>query len=154
MPRVKMTLMLTDRPAYHALEAHYQEVHPRHLRDLFAEDAGRGERMRAEAAGLYLDYSKNRISGETLRLLVALAEECGLRDRIDAMFRGDEINSTEKRSVLHTALRAPLGKCLAAAAVPEAGKPVHKVLSRMAKFANQVRAGEWLGYTGKRIQTS
>src|SRR5450759_5142839 len=102
-----MAFMLTDRASYQALAAHYQQMQKRHLRDLFAEDPGRGERMRAEAAGLYLDYAKNRITDETLRLLVALAEECGLRARIDAMFRGDRINSTEKRSVLHTALRAP-----------------------------------------------
>ena len=108
--------------------------------------------MRAEAAGLYLDYSKNRITDETLRLLVALAEDCGLRGRIDAMFRGDKINVTEKRAVLHTALRAPRGKSLAAAQVPEAGEPVQKVLGQMAKFANQVRAGEWLGFTGKPIR--
>ena len=144
--------MLTDRPSYQALEAHYQEIHRRHLRDLFAADAGRGERMRAEAAGLYLDYAKNRITDETLRLLVALAEECGLRGRIDAMFRGDQINSTEKRSVLHTALRAPRGQCLAAGAVPDAGEPVHQVLDHMAAFANQLRAGQWLGFTGKPIR--
>ncbi len=143
--------MLTDRLSYQALEAHYQQIHKRHLRDLFKEDAGRGERMSAEAAGLYLDYSKNRITGETLRLLTALADDCGLRERIDAMFRGDKINVTEGRSALHTALRAPRGRCLAAAAVPDAGKPVHKVLSRMAKLANQLRAGEWLGFTGKPI---
>ena len=147
-----MANMLTDRPSYQALEAHYQQIHQRHLRDLFAEDAGRGERMRAEAAGLYLDYAKNRITDETLRLLVALAEECGLRARIDAMFRGDKINVTEKRSVLHTALRAPRGQCLAAGAVPEAGEPVHQVLDHMAEFANQLRAGEWLGFTGKPIR--
>src|ERR1035437_4833348 len=103
--------MLTDRPSYQALEAHYQQIHQRHLSDLFEEDAGRGERMHAEAAGLYLDYAKKRITGETLRLLVALAEECGLRERIDAMFRGDKINVTADRSVLHTALRAPRGRC-------------------------------------------
>jgi glucose-6-phosphate isomerase len=150
MPHDKMTIMLTDRPSFKALEAHYQEIQGRHLRDLFREDAGRGERFCAEAAGLYLDYSKNRITGETLRLLLALAEDCGLRGRIDAMFRGDKINVTEKRSVLHTALRAG-GKSPAVAAVPEAGKPVQKVLGQMAKFANKVRAGEWLGYTGKPI---
>jgi glucose-6-phosphate isomerase len=144
--------MLTDRPSYQALEAHYQQIHQRHMSDLFAEDPGRGERMHAEAAGLYLDYSKNRITDETLRLLVALAEDRDLRACIDAMFRGDQINSTEKRSVLHTALRAPLGKCLAVAEVPDAGKPVHKVLGRMAKFANQLRADQWLGFTGKPIR--
>ena len=147
-----MTIMLTDRPSYQALGAHYQQIRERHLRDLFAEDAGRGERMRAAAAGLWLDYSKNRITDETLRLLVALAEECGLRARIDAMFRGDKINVTEKRSVLHTALRAPRGQCLAAGAVPEAGEPVHQVLEHMATLANQLRAGEWLGFTGKPIR--
>ena len=147
-----MANMLTDRPSYQALEAHYQQIHQRHLRDLFAEDAGRGERMRAEAAGLYLDYAKNRITDETLRLLVALAEECGLRARIDAMFRGDKINVTEKRGVLHTALRAPRVQSLAAAEVPEAGEPVHQVLEHMATLANQLRAGEWLGFTGKPIR--
>src|ERR1035441_9749712 len=106
--------MLTDRPSYQAREAHYQEIPRRHLRDLFAADAGRGERMRAEAAGLYLDYAKNRITDETLRLLVALAEEGGLRPRIAPGFRGDQINSTEKRSVRHTALPARGGQCLAA----------------------------------------
>ena len=144
--------MLTDRPSYQALQAHYQQIHKRHLRDLFAEDPGRGGRMHAEAAGLYLDYSKNRITDETLRLLVALAEECGLRERIDAMFRGAKINVTEKRSVLHTALRAPRGQSLAAGAVPDAGEPVHQVLDHMAEFARQLRAGEWLGFTGKPIR--
>src|ERR1035438_4019490 len=147
-----MANMLTDRPSYQALEAHYQQIHERHLRELFAEDAGRGERMRAEAAGLYLDYSKNRITGETLRLLLGLAEECGLRKRIDAMFRGDKINVTEKRSVLHTALRAPRGQSLAAGQVPEAGEPVHQVLQHMAAFAGKGRAGEWRGHTGKAIR--
>jgi glucose-6-phosphate isomerase len=147
-----MAFMLTDRASYKALEAHYQQIKERKLQEFFDEDAGRGERMRAEAAGLYLDYSKNRITDETLGLLVGLAEECGLRKRIDAMFRGDKINSTEKRSVLHTALRAPRGQCLAAAAVPEAGEAVHEVLEHMAAFAEKVRAGEWLGHTGKPIR--
>src|ERR1017187_9250800 len=120
--------MLTDRPSYKALQAHYQQIQPRHLRDIFEKDPARGERMNAEAAGLYLDYSKNRITEETLRLLSTLAEDCGLRERIDAMFRGDKINLTEKRSVLHTSLRAPRGQSLAAAAVPDAGEPVHQVL--------------------------
>jgi glucose-6-phosphate isomerase len=151
-PRDKMAFMLTDRASYKALAAHYQQIRERRLQELFDEDAGRGERMRAEAAGLYLDYSKNRITDETLRLLVGLAEECGLRKRIDGMFRGDKINSTEKRSVLHTALRAPRGQCLAAAAVPEAGEAVHQVLEHMAAFVRQVRAGEWLGHTGKPIR--
>ena len=102
--------MLTDRPAYKALQAHHEEIAKLHLRELFDEDRKRGERFTAEAAGLYLDYSKNRVTRETMKLLVALAEECGLRKRIDAMFRGDAINITEKRAVLHTALRAPEGK--------------------------------------------
>jgi glucose-6-phosphate isomerase len=143
--------MLTDRQSYQALQAHYQQINGLHLRDLFKEDPARGERMCAEAAGLYLDYSKNRITDQTLRLLVALAEDCGLRDRIDEMFRGEPINVTEKRAVLHTALRAPMGNSLATEQVPEAGKPVHRVLGQMAKFANQVRAGEWLGFTGKPV---
>src|SRR3954447_24136519 len=143
--------MLTDRASYRALQAHYEQIKHLHLRDLFHEDPSRGTSMSAEAAGLYLDYSKNRITQETLRLLIALVEDCGLRDRIDAMFRGDPINVTEKRAVLHTALRAPTGKSLAAEQVPEAGKPVQKVLGQMAKFANHVRAGEWLGFTGKPV---
>src|SRR5919199_5606961 len=101
------TQSLTKRQAWQALEAHYQEIRDRHLRDLFAEDSERGERLTAEGAGLYLDYSKNRITDETFRLLLDLAEECGLRARIDAMFRGEKINLTEDRAVLHTALRAP-----------------------------------------------
>ena len=144
--------MLTDRPFYQALQAHYQQIQQRHLRDLFKDDPKRGERMHAEAAGLYLDFSKNRITDETLRLLTALAGDRGLRERIDAMFRGDRINVTENRSVLHTALRAPRGKSLAAAAVPEAGEAVHQVLDHMAEFARQIRAGEWLGFTGKPVR--
>ena len=147
-----MTFMLTDRPSYRALQAHYQQIQQRHLREFFEKDPARGERMNAEAAGLYLDYSKNRITEETLRLLSALAEDCGLRERIDAMFRGDKINLTEKRSVLHTALRAPRGQSLAAGAVPEAGEPVHQVLGHMAEFAASLRAGSWLGFTGKPIR--
>ena len=103
------TPVLTARPAWQALTAHYQQVRDRHLRQLFADDPERGERMTAEAAGLYLDYSKNRLTDETLRLLLQLAEACGLRGRIDAMFRGDKINLTEDRAVLHVALRAPRG---------------------------------------------
>jgi glucose-6-phosphate isomerase len=144
--------MLNDRPSYQALEAHFEQVRHVHLRELFAADNKRGERLSAEAAGLYLDYSKNRVTDQTLELFVALAEDCGLRGRIDAMFRGDKINSTEGRAVLHTALRAPRGKSLAAAQVPEAGEPVHEVLDRMGAFADRVRAGEWLGFTGKPIR--
>ena len=101
-----MTMPLRQRPAWKALEAHYREIKDLHLRKLFADDPRRGERLTAEAVGLYLDYSKNRVTDETLKLLVRLADECGLRDRIDAMFRGDKINVTENRAVLHTALRA------------------------------------------------
>ena len=143
--------LLTERPAWRALAGHYQTVRGLHLRQLFAEDPRRGERLTAEAAGLYLDYSKNRITDETMRLLLRLAEECGLRERINAMFRGDRINETERRAVLHTALRAPEGERLlvdGVDVVPE----VHAVLSRMAAFSLRVRSGEWLGYTGKRIR--
>src|SRR3954451_15627058 len=142
---------LTQRPAWKALEAHYQKVRDVHLRQLFADDPKRGERLTAEGVGLYLDYSKNRITDETLKLLLRLAEESGLRDRIDAMFRGDKINITEKRAVLHTALRAPRGASIIVDGenvVPH----VHAVLDRMADFANRVRTGSWKGYAGKRIR--
>ena len=142
---------LTERPAWKALEAHYQQVRELHLRELFADDPGRGERMTAEAAGLYLDYSKNRITDETLKLLLQLAEESGLRARIDAMFRGEKINLTEKRAVLHVALRAPKGAVIVVDGenvVPE----VHAVLDKMANFSDRVRSGAWLGHTGKRIR--
>ena len=142
---------LTERPAWKALEAHYQQVRELHLRKLFADDPGRGERMTAEAVGLYLDYSKNRVTDETLKLLVQLAEESGLRARIDAMFRGEKINLTENRAVLHVALRAPKGASIIVDGenvVPE----VHAVLDKMADFSDQVRSGEWLGHTGKRIR--
>jgi glucose-6-phosphate isomerase len=144
--------MLTDRPSYQALQAHYAQIQSVHLRDLFAEDPKRGERLSGEAAGLYLDYSKNRVTDETLRLLLALAEDCGLRAKIDAMFHGERINTTEDRAVLHTALRAPRGQSLAKKLVPESDGPVHDVLDRMAKFANQIRTGHFLGYTGKPIR--
>ncbi|MCB2147304.1 MAG: glucose-6-phosphate isomerase [Deltaproteobacteria bacterium] len=142
---------LTERPAWKALQAHFETIRDLHLRQLFADDPGRGERLTAEFAGIYLDYSKNRITDETLRLLVELAEECGLRERIDAMFHGEPINVTEKRAVLHTALRAPRSERIVVEGldvVPE----VHAVLDRMAAFARQVRSGEWRGYTGKRIR--
>jgi len=141
---------LTQRPAWKALEAHYETMRHRHLRQLFADDPGRGERLTAEAAGLYLDYSKNRITDETVQLLLALAGECGLRARIDAMFGGEKINVTEQRAVLHVALRAPKGESIVvdgADVVPA----VHAVLDRMAAFADEIRSGEWLGHTGKRI---
>jgi glucose-6-phosphate isomerase len=139
-----------DRPAWRALAAHHAEIGPRHLRELFAGDAARGERLVLEAAGLFLDYSKNRVDDETMRRLVALAEECGLRERTAAMFRGDVVNRTEKRSVLHVALRKPAGETLVVEGVDVVAE-VHAVLDRMVAFAESVRSGRWLGYTGKRI---
>ena len=144
------TGQLTERPAWKALEAHHRNIRTVHLRELFARDPGRGERLTAEAAGLYLDYSKNRIADDTLPLLVSLAEESGLRARIDAMFRGEPINVSEKRAVLHVALRAPRGASLQVDGrnvVPD----VHAVLDRMTVFANRLRGGEWKGHTGQRI---
>ena len=140
-----------ERPAWKALEAHYKKVRKLHLRKLFADDPTRGERMTAEAAGIYLDYSKNRITDETLKLLLQLAEESGLRARIDAMFRGEKINITENRAVLHVALRAPKGASIVVDGknvVPE----VHAVLDKMADFSDRVRSGAWKGHTGKRIR--
>jgi glucose-6-phosphate isomerase len=142
---------LNERREWQALEEHYQQTRHLHLRDLFATDPTRGERLTAEAAGLYLDYSKHRITDETLDLLVQLAEASGLRDRIDAMFRGDKINGTEDRAVLHVALRAPRHAAIVVDGenvVPE----VHAVLDRMADFATRVRNGTWKGHTGKRIR--
>ena len=141
----------TERPAWKALAAHHQKIRDLHLRKLFADDPKRGERMTAEAVGLYLDYSKNRITDETLKLLVQLAEESGLRERIDAMFRGEKINITENRAVLHVALRAPRGASIVVDGenvVPQ----VHAVLDKMADFSNRVRSGAWKGHTGKRIR--
>jgi glucose-6-phosphate isomerase len=145
------TAPLIERPAWQALAAHYEQIREVHLKQLFADDPRRGERLTAEAVGLYLDYSKNRITGETLKLLLQLAEESGLRARIDAMFRGDKINLTEKRSVLHVALRAPKGASISVDGenvVPQ----VHAVLAKMTDFAHRVRSGEWLGHTGKRMR--
>ncbi len=142
---------LTELPAWQALEAHYLEVGELHLRQLFAGDPKRGERLTAEAVGVYLDYSKHRVTDETLRLLLKLAEESGLRARIEAMFRGEKINVTEKRAVLHVALRAPKGQSIVADGqdvVPQ----VHAVLDKMAGFCAQVRSGEWTGHTGKPIR--
>jgi len=142
---------LTARPEWQALGAHYAETKGLHLRDLFREDPERAERFTLEATGLWLDYSKNRITGETLELLLALANAVGLRRHIDAMFRGDRINSTEGRPVLHVALRAPRSSEIVVDGknvVPD----VHAVLDRMGAFAERVRAGAWLGYTGKRIR--
>jgi len=139
------------RPAWALLEKHYRKMEGLHLRQLFAEDRKRGERLAVEAAGIYLDYSKNRITDETLKLLFQLAQESGLRQRIDAMFRGEKINVTEKRAVLHVALRAPRGATIlhdGENVVPE----VHSVLDKMADFANRLRGGTWKGHTGKRIR--
>jgi glucose-6-phosphate isomerase len=142
---------LTERPAWGALAAHFEKCHATHLRQLFADDPGRGERLTAEAAGLYLDYSKNRVTDETIKLLLQLAEECGLRGRIDAMFRGDKINVTENRAVLHVALRAPKGQKILVDGENVVPK-VHAVLDRMADFSDRVRSGAWTGHTGKRIR--
>jgi glucose-6-phosphate isomerase len=142
---------LTQRQAWRSLETHYQKVRGLHLRNLFAEDPGRGERMTAEALGIYLDYSKNRMTAETLQLLIQLAEESGLRARIDAMFRGEKINITEGRAVLHVALRAPRGASILVDGdnvVPQ----VHAVLDKMAEFANRVQSGAWKGHTGRPIR--
>ena len=134
-----------------ALEAHYRKIRSLHLRKLFADDPRRGEHMAVEAVGIYFDYSKHRITDETFKLLMQLAEESGLRSRIDDMFRGDKINVTEKRAVLHVALRTPKGKRIVVEGediIPR----VHDVLGKMADFSNQVRNGEWKGYTGKMIR--
>ena len=142
---------LTDRPGWKTLQAHYTKVRELSLRKLFSDDPGRGQRMTAEAVGIYFDYSKNLITDETLSLLLQLAEESGLRAHIDAMFRGDKINVTEKRAVLHVALRAPKGESIRAEGV-DVVPQVHAVLDKMADFANRVRSGEWKGHTGKSIR--
>ena len=142
---------LSSRPAWKALAAHHAKVKDQHLRQLFADDPKRGERLTLDAVGLFLDYSKNRVTDETLALLLQLAGECGLRARIDAMFRGDKINVTENRAVLHVALRAPKGQVIrvdGADVVPG----VHAVLDEMAAFSERVRSGAWKGHTGKRIK--
>ena len=143
---------LAQRPQWHALLQHAQATDKHRLQELFAADPKRGERFRVEAAGLYMDYSKQRIDDETLRLLLGLADACGLRAHIDAMFRGDHINTTEDRPVLHIALRAPKDECIevdGVDVVPE----VHAVLDRMAAFSDKVRDGRWTGASGKRIRT-
>jgi glucose-6-phosphate isomerase len=145
------TAQLTTCAAWKALDAHYPKIRELHLRKLFADDATRGERMAVEAVGIYFDYSKHRITDQTLMLLLRLAEESGLRARIDAMFRGDKINVTEKRAVLHVALRAPKGQSIVVDGedvVPQ----VHAVLDKMADFSNRVRSGQWKGHTGKPIR--
>src|SRR5687768_302332 len=145
------TAPLTQGQAWEALATHCETVRKLHLRQLFAEDPHRGERLTAEAAGLYLDYSKNRINDETLRLLFRLAEECGLHTRIEAMFRGEKINVTEGRAVLHVALRAPRGQQISVDG-HDVVPGVHAVLDKMARFCEQVRNGSWKGHTGKRIR--
>ena len=147
----KKKISLKRLPAWKALGEHSKEIRKLHLRELFANDSTRGEKLAAEGAGLFLDYSKNRVTETTLKLLQQLAEECDLRGRIDAMFRGEKINTTEKRAVLHVALRAPKN-----ATILLDGKnvvpAVHHVLDRMATFSNRIRSGEWVGHTGKRIR--
>jgi len=142
---------LPERKSWQALKRHHEEIAGRHLRDLFASDEGRGERLTAEAAGLYLDYSKNRVTDETMRLLVALAEESGVPQHRDAMFRGEHINVSEDRAVLHVALRMPAETHLVVDGADVVAQ-VHEVLGRMADFAGRVRSGEWKGHTGKPIR--
>ena len=142
---------LRGRPAWNQLELHHDGLKHRHLRELFAEDPGRGERLIAEAAGLLLDYSKNRITDETIGLLVKLAEECGVEQRRDSMFRGERINVSEDRAVLHVALRMPRDRSLIVDG-EDVVKQVHEVLDRMGSFAERVRGGEWTGHTGEPIR--
>jgi glucose-6-phosphate isomerase len=142
---------LRDRPAWAALQGHYEELRGRHLRELFAADPDRGERLVAEGAGLYLDYSKNRITEETLGLLVELAEQSGLRERTEAMFTGERINVSENRAVLHVALRMPRERSLVIDG-EDVVKQVHEVLDRMAAFSDRIRSGDWRGHTGRAIR--
>src|SRR6202050_2726403 len=146
-----MTQRTTDAPSWHALQAHHDKIKEVELRRLFADDPGRGERLAAEGAGLYLDYSKNRITDETIRLLLQLAKERAVAERRDAMFRGEKINITENRAVLHVALRAPRGTQIKVDGV-DVVPDVHAVLDKMAAFSNRVRSGEWKGHTGKAIK--
>ena len=142
---------LTRLPQWRALQQHFATIGPKHLRELFAANPQRGELLSVEDVGLYLDYSKQRVDTDTLQLLRELAEARGLPDRIEAMFRGDKINTTEDRAVLHVALRAPAGEKILVDGhdvVPE----VHEVLDRMSEFANRIRSGTWKGFTGKRIR--
>jgi glucose-6-phosphate isomerase len=148
---MKVSGSLTTRPSWKALEVHHKKMREVHLRTLFADDPQRGTRMTVESVGLFLDYSKNRVTDETLTLLIQLADECGLRARIDAMFRGEKINITENRAVLHTALRAPKGASIIVDGENVVLK-VHAVLGRMADFSNRVRGGAWKGHRGTRIR--
>ena len=156
MGRVKSTThtarpVLTRRPLWKALAAHYKTIRSPHLRQLFSDDPHRGERLTTEAAGIYLDYSKNRITDETIGLLLQPAGDCGLRERIAAMFSGEEINVAERRAVLHTALRVPETKRILVKGVNNVSE-VHGVLDRITEFSRQIRNGQWRGYTGKRIR--
>jgi glucose-6-phosphate isomerase len=142
------TMPLPARPAWQALGRHHEEIEKVHLRDLFARDPSRGERLVAEGAGLYLDYSKNRVTDETISLLLRLAEESGLHERTEAMFRGERINVSENRSALHVALRMPKGESLVVDGVDVVAE-VHAVLDQISAFADRIRSGEWKGHTGK-----
>src|ERR1700754_3004363 len=142
---------LRERPAWQALQQHYEEIRSRHLRELFAEDETRGERLTAEGAGLFLDYSKNRVTDETLKLLIELAQQSGLAERTEAMFSGERINVSENRSVLHVALRMPKGSSLVVEGVNVVDE-VHEVLDRMGAFSERIRSGDWKGHTGKPIR--
>src|SRR5947209_14792881 len=148
MPSVRQ---LRDRPAWKALERHYEEVRGKHLREMFAADPTRGERLVAEGAGLFLDYSKNRIDEETVQLLGALAAQSGVPDRIEAMFTGERINISENRSVLHVALRMPRSASVIVDGV-DVVTQVHEVLDRMSAFSERIRSGEWRGHTGRPIR--
>jgi glucose-6-phosphate isomerase len=145
------SIPLSERPAWKALQAHHQQIQGKHLKQLFAEDPQRGERFTVETGGIFLDYSKNRITNETVKLLIQLAEESGLKERIDAMFRGEKINITENRAVLHVALRAPKSESIFVDG-EDVVPAVHTVLDKMAAFADRVRSGTWKGHTGKRIR--
>src|ERR1700679_1003582 len=142
---------LAERAAWKALQAHHKQMESKQLKQLFADDPGRGERYTAEAEGIFLDYSKNRVTDETLKLLVQLAEESGIKAKIEAMFTGEKINITEGRSVLHVALRAPKSEKILSDG-EDVVPPVHEVLEKMAGFADKIRSGEWKGYTGKKIK--
>jgi glucose-6-phosphate isomerase len=149
--KVKASRPAVNRKAWKDLGSHYKRIRDQHMRQLFAKDPKRGEHLSVEALGLFLDYSKNRITGETVKLLIRLAKESRLQERIDAMFRGDKINVTEKRAVLHIALRAPRGASIVVDGENVVPK-VHAVLDQMTKFANRLRSGDWKGHTGKRIK--
>src|SRR5918911_578978 len=143
--------LATERTAWRALHAHQSTLRDVHLRQLFADDPERGDGFACEAVGLYFDYSKHRVTRETLSLLLRLAQECGLRERMDAMFRGERINITEQRAVLHVALRAPEGESIVVDGQDVVAE-VHAVLDRMSDFSQRVRSGQWTGYTGRRIR--